>query len=168
MYAIEEAIDNFKYKYGNCISTLNMSCDTYIVQARRFGKTPIEFSINKYHTLEDLYTLAEQEIILMSSNFREASACIEMTEIYEKDQIPKPTSNVTMPIDDDAIHAIFFARGSTPITVSKNPNITFIDFLVENKKYIDASFSRNKIKFYIVDCECFRKAMVQKMKAAYS
>jgi hypothetical protein len=82
-----------------------------------------------------------------------------MTEIYEKDH---------MPIDDEAIHAIFFARGSTPVTVSKNPNITFIDFLVENKKYIDASFSRNKIKFYIVDCECFRKAIVQKMKAAYS
>jgi hypothetical protein len=159
MYAIEEAIDNFKYKYGNCISTLNMNCDTYVIQAYRLGKTPIKFSINKYHTMEDLYTLAEQEIVLMNSNCREASACIEMTEIYEKDH---------MPIDDEAIHAIFFARGSTPVTVSKNPNITFIDFLVENKKYIDASFSRNKIKFYIVDCECFRKAIVQKMKAAYS
>ena len=169
MYALEEAIDNLKYKYGNCISTLDMNSDTYVIHASRLGKTPIKFTINKYHTLEDLYTLAEREIVLMNSNFREASACIEMSEIYEKDKIPKPNeSNITMPVDDESIHAIFFARGSTPITVSKNSQITFIDFLVENKKYMDVSFSRNKIKFYIVDCECFRKAMVQKMKAAYS
>lgn len=172
MYALEEAVDNFRYKYGNCLSTVNTNCDTYLIHACRFGKPPIKFSINKYQPLEDLYTLAEQQIVLMNSNFRDASACIEMPEIYEKDEnykIPKSTlSNIAMQDDNDSIREIFFARGRTPIAICKNSNITFIDFLVENKKYIDVSFSRNKIKFYIIDCECFRKLIVQKMKAAYS
>lgn len=167
MQAIEEAIDNFKYKYGNCISTVNTNCDTYIIQASRFGKTPIEFSINKYHTLEDLYTLAEQQITLMNTNFREASACIEMTEIYEKESVSKPVSNITMSVDDNSIRAIFFSRGGTPITINKTSAVSLIDFLVENKKYMEASFSRNKLKFYIIDNECFRRLVVQKLKSAY-
>ena len=168
MQALEQAIDNLKYKYGNCISLVNTNCDTYIIQASRFGKTPIEFSINKYQTLADLYTLAEQQITLLNPHFRDASACIEMSEIYTKDSNPKPLTNIDMTDDGDSIRAIFFARGGTPITINCDPNITFIDFLVENKKYMDSSFSGNKFKFYIIDCECFRRLVVQKMRAAYS
>jgi hypothetical protein len=168
MQAIEEAIDNFKYKYGNCISLVNTNCDTYIIQASRFGKTPIEFSINKYQTLKEFYTLAEQEITLINPGFREASADIEMSEIYSKKSISNPSTNISMPDDGDSIRAIFFARGGTPITISNDPNITFIDFLVENKKYMEASFSGNKLKFYIIDCECFRRLVVQKIKSAYN
>jgi hypothetical protein len=168
MQAIEEAIDNFKYKYGNCISLVNANCDTYIIQASRLGKIPIEFSINKYQSLQDLYTLAEQQITLLNPCFREASADIEMSEIYAKDTIPKPLTNISMPNDDDSIRTIFFARGRTPITVNKDPNITFIDFLVENKNYMDSSFSGNKFKFYIVDCECFRRLVVKKIESAYN
>lgn len=168
MQAIEEAIDNFKYKYGNCISLVNTNCDTYTIQASRFGKPPIEFSINKYQSLQDLYTLAEQQITLLNPRFREASAEIEMSEIYLKDSTPKSSTNVSMPEDDDSIRAIFFSRGGTPITISNDQNITFIDFLIENKKYMDSSFSGNKFKFYIIDCECFRRLVVNKIKSAYN
>jgi len=167
MQAIEEAIDNFKYKYGNCISLVNTNCDTYIIHASRFGKTPIEFSINKYQTLEEFYNLAEQQITLINPGFREASAGIEMSEIYAKDLIPKPSTNIIMQNDNDSIRAIFFARGGWPININNDPNITFIDFLLENKKYMEASFSGNKLKFYIIDCECFRRLVVQKIKSAY-
>jgi hypothetical protein len=170
MQAIEDAIENFKYKYGNCVSFVNTNCDTYTIQASRLGKTPIEFSINKYQTLQDLYTLAEQQITLLNPHFREASAGIEMTEIYLKNSTPKPATNtnINMPEDDDSIRAIFFARGGTPITINCDPNIRFIDFLIENKQYMDSSFSGNKFKFYVIDCECFRRLIVKKMRAAYS
>jgi hypothetical protein len=167
MQAIEEAISNIKYKYGNCMSTVNTNSDTYTIQALRLGKTPIEFSINKYQTLEDLYTLAEQEITLMNPQFRDASAHIEMAEIYEKCPPHQKTLNVA-PVGDEHVRAIFFVIGKNPVTINRDPNTTFIDFLIENKKYIGSQFLRNKLKFYIVDYECFRNLVVQKMRVAYN